>query len=85
MCATGVLRERESTLPPPRSLQPHTTNSKYLILCNLCVDIKCIVVSDKIYVQPDKALVRPLYLVKFDQPKVKREKLMQLSFCAPAL
>jgi len=34
----------------------------YLLLCELCVDKNCNTKSTGIYVQPDKALVRPLYV-----------------------
>lgn len=44
---------------------------KYLMLCELCVDDKCIVdkKNAEIYVQPDKALVRPLYVVEFKEKR----------------
>lgn len=49
-------------------------NCKHLMLCELCVDKKCIRACGSVYVQPDKALVRPLYVVEFDIPKFQRSQ-----------
>lgn len=42
----------------------------YLLLCELCGEDKCIT-NGTVYVQPDKGLVRPLYVVEFRHPIVQ--------------
>lgn len=43
-------------------------NCKYMLRCELCVDPRCIKANYGVFAQPDKALVRPLYIVEFKEP-----------------